>query len=263
MMHTLVQGLLFLSLIRLDAPAPVQPGDDKGAVGRAVEFQAKLAEKIDFEVDNTSSLADALDKLLDKRGMPFTVDDEAFIAAGVDKDVLKGVQADPLRMAKVSRAAVLKKLLAKVPATSPKGLATYVLRRDRIEITTREAFNKEFFSEDSTDSFSFPLPPLAYAAFDEVPLSDALKELGRTSEVAILVDGRVAAEAKTKVSADLPGVPVDTAVRLLADSAGLMSVRVDNIYYVTSLENGKKLREVEDKRRKALQDEGTVTRGRP
>ena len=43
-------------------------------------------------------------------------------------------------------------------------------------------------------------------------------------------------EAKTKVTAQLTGVPLDTAIVILADMADLKLVRLGNVYYVTSRE---------------------------
>ena len=43
------------------------------------------------------------------------------------------------------------------------------------------------------------------------------------------------------VTARLANVPVDTALRVLADMAGLKVVRMENVFYITSAENAEKL----------------------
>ena len=48
---------------------------------------------------------------------------------------------------------------------------------------------------------------------------------------------RVEEKASFKLSATLRNVPIDTAVKLLADMAGLTVVQFGNAYYVTSAEN--------------------------
>ena len=62
------------------------------------------------------------------------------------------------------------------------------------------------------------------------------------------MDVRQADKAKAAVSAALKNVPVDTAVRVLADMAELKPVRMGNLLYVTSRDNAKRLEEEEAKR---------------
>jgi hypothetical protein len=68
-------------------------------------------------------------------------------------------------------------------------------------------------------------------------LAEALQQLATTTGYSIVVDGRAADKGKTPVSATLTNVPVDTAVRVLADMADLKPVQVDNVFYVTTPEN--------------------------
>jgi hypothetical protein len=249
-----------------NAPAPQdKPG------GEALEFQKKLGERLpSYSVKAQTTLDRVLDDLLGNNGIPFTVNEEAFAAAGYDKpaDMLASTAIDPFETTNLRRATVLKRLLGKIPSTSEKGAAIFVLRRDALEITTREAYQKEFFpltqrkqfylGGDVEDNWDWSaVPPLSYASFAETPLSDALKELARDAEVQVVIDGRVAEEAKTKVTADLIGVPTETAFFVLADMAGLKLVRLENVYYVTSEKNARLLRDEESKRRLERQKEQT------
>ncbi len=91
---------------------------------------------------------------------------------------------------------------------------------------------------DAADPFADPLLPLD---FHDVPPAHALDEL-TDSSFSIVLDRRVADKAGVEVSARLANVPLDLAVDVLADTAGLKAVRMKNLLYVTSPENAAKLR---------------------
>jgi hypothetical protein len=251
MLRTSARCLLLFALAAVPAQARA-PAPDEKASGEALEYQKKLAERIpSYGVKIQTTLDRVLDDLLKSQGIPYIVNEGAFGKVQIDKpsEMLKTTQIDPFELAKATRSAVLKKALTRIPATSMKGVATYVIRRDCVEITTLEAYQSEFFPDDDPDNWLASPPPLAYAEFNETPLADALKELSHTCGANIVVDGRVATEAKTKVTADLVAVPVETAVRVLSDQAGVKLVRLDNVYYVTSKENARALQDEEDKAR--------------
>ncbi len=109
-------------------------------IGRALEFQKKLNQRIDYELPIQTKLGKALDELLNRQGIPFTVNEAAFVHAMQDKDVVKNADVDKIDPEKqITRATVLKQLLSKVPASDSKGVATYLIRPDSVEITTTEA----------------------------------------------------------------------------------------------------------------------------
>jgi hypothetical protein len=248
MLRTSVRCLLLFALTAVPAEAGA-PAPEEKASGQALEYQKKLAERIPtYGIKIQTTLDRALEDVL--HGVPYIVNELAFGKTGVDKpgDILKTTQVDPFEINNVSRATILKRLLTRVPSTAEKGVATYVIRRDSIEITTWEAYQSEFFPHEDIENWQSPLP-LVCAEFSETPLADALKEIARTGDSNILLDGRIATEAKTKITADLVAVPVETAVRLLADMAGVKLVRLGNVYYVTSKENARVLQDEEDKAR--------------
>jgi hypothetical protein len=143
-------------------------------------------------------------------------------------------------MPKVSLKTLLNKTLSKVPA--PSG-ATYIIRGDVIEITTKSALRKEFgLTKDQ------PLLPLVAAAFEKSPLEDALKELSTQSGFSIVLDSQSLDKTKSTVTAEFLSVPVDTAVRLLADMAKMKAVLVDNVLYVTTKESADQLLAEQEKR---------------
>ncbi|HXG09183.1 MAG TPA: VWA domain-containing protein [Gemmataceae bacterium] len=108
-----------------------------------IELRNKLASPVrfgGFEKDERMTLRDALDQLAELYGVTFDVNETAFRAEVPPvPEVLTTpvVDKQPLpRMFNVSLATVLRKLLARIPTTSG---ATYIIRRDTIEITTGAA----------------------------------------------------------------------------------------------------------------------------
>ncbi len=148
------------------------------------------------------------------------------------------------KMTRVRLSTVLNKILARVPSSTG---ATYVLRRDGIEITTEGAKVAEFrnasehlppgLTEDRDPNGPPPAPiPLVQAEFDKKSLDEALKELADATEHNVLLDPRAAEKAKP-VTATLINVPLDTAVDLLANMSGLQVVSRDRVLYVTTKDN--------------------------
>src|SRR5262249_2067248 len=86
---------------------------------------------------------------------------------------------------------------------------------------------------------------------DKVQLGNALKKLAKETGTSLIVDSRVAKEAEAAITLQLDDVPLETAVRLMAESAGLKPVRVGNVLFVTNKANAKEL--------KADQEQGGAT----
>jgi type II secretory pathway component HofQ len=115
----------------------------------------------------------------------------------------------------------------------------------------------EFYPNLGPDDFR---PPLVIASFKKVPLEEALEKLARTHDVNIVLDVRAGEAARAPVSADLTNVPLDTAVWLLADMAGLKSLRRENVVYVTTPANAAALQR--ERERKSLGPLGGLLPGK-
>ena len=76
----------------------------------------------------------------------------------------------------------------------------------------------------------------------KVEFTAALKLLARDTATNLILDSRAEKEAKASVSIQLEDVPLETAVRLLAEMAGLKPVRVGNVLFVTKKETANELR---------------------
>ena len=81
---------------------------------------------------------------------------------------------------------------------------------------------------------------------DGVDLAAAMKRLARESATNLILDARVTKEAKAEVSLHVDDVPLETAVHLLAEMAGLKALRVGNTLFVTKKETAAEMRQDPD-----------------
>lgn len=78
---------------------------------------------------------------------------------------------------------------------------------------------------------------------DSVPLQAALRQLARQTGTNLVLDPRLSKEGLTPVTLQLEDVPLETAVKLIAEIAGLKSARVGNVLFVTSEARAERLHE--------------------
>lgn len=111
----------------------------------------------------------------------------------------------------------------------PYGL-TFIVIGDAVIVTTDEmAMMRQLRQRVNVD-------------MDKVELATALRRMARDAGVNVILDSRIEKDALAKVSLQLEDVPLDTAVRLLAEMANLKPVRVGNVLFVTSKENANEMR---------------------
>ena len=225
--------VLALSAGAWAAPAPPgvrERGDELAdALNKTIKFSG-------FE-DPKTTLIEALDLLAKRYNLDFDVNEAAFKSDMVP-DVLKTeiAQPNPVPEMNATMGTVLKKVLARLPAESG---ATFVVRREVIEITTVAALRKEIWGEN----YHGPMLPLVRSDFEKLPLRDALRALAQQADYNVVLDSAVDDEAaKTPVTARLRNAPLDTAVRLLADMADLRAVQAANVLYVTTPDKAEALR---------------------
>jgi RNA polymerase sigma factor (sigma-70 family) len=206
------------------------PAAEPAPLSRGMELQKALSEPVAFKGfdDPKTSLIEALDNLAKLHNVTFDVNEKAFTSEQLNDVLRTPIAETPIPEMRVSLQHVLKKVLSRLPVESG---ATFVIRKDHIEITTTKAIRTELgIAEDR------PLLPLVYEEFEERPLPAALKALASASGMSVVLDGQAAPDKGAKVTADFHNVPVDTAVRVLADMAGLSMARLDNVLYVTTRE---------------------------
>ncbi len=115
----------------------------------------------------------------------------------------------------------------------PHGLS-YAILGDTVVITSDDmALNRQLKQRINVD-------------LDKVALETALKDLAKETVTNLLIDKKVAKEAKAEVSLQFEDVPYETVVRLLCEQAGLKPVRLGNVLYITSSAIAKELRSEPD-----------------
>lgn len=209
---------------KADEPAASSGGD---VATRLKNWRDQLRKPLSFEgVDNPGeTLQEALDTLGDRLKINFEINDGAF-ARDQLQDVGKTLIAEhkPIpSMRNISLASVLRMILGRVPAPSK---AVYILRADSVEITTTNALMFELgifrsgvvvSGEDAPLGRGVPEIPLVWDVFEETPISKALLRVTEQTSFSVIVDSSVKDRGKLNVTAQFNNVPVDTAVRLLAN----------------------------------------------
>jgi hypothetical protein len=218
-----VSVMLLAAGARPEAAAVAPPKEDPLAL--------KLMSPIKTPtIDNKTPLKDLLDFLHTNYKLDIDINEAAFKGDGIDNvlDMQLGDRVLP-KTENIRLERLLRRVLARIP--SPSG-ATFVLRRDGIEITTNQAIRTQIWGGHQGPYF-----PLVHAVIEKKPLDEALRDLADQAEHNIVVDARAAEKAKTAVSARFTNTPLDTAVALLADMAELKPVLQDNVIYITTLDN--------------------------
>jgi hypothetical protein len=221
------------------APRP-QPPAKGGALGTPGEqcttahVRELLNKAIQIEKDfgENVQLKDALNYVAQKSGLRLVVNQRAF----ENDQQIKEIEIQPVRLGppgSLVTASALRMILEQVNGA-------WLIRPGYLEITTFERTQPEVWHQLSLEERR--TVPTVDVKFDKRPLAEALRQTAEASGINVVLDGRVSDPTKQLVTADLQEVPVDTAVRLMADMCGLQVVGLDNVIYVTSPENAKALR---------------------
>jgi hypothetical protein len=197
----------------------------------AGEVRKKLSTPSNFGGfdDSETKLDDAFQYFRQSYGLTLEINDQAFQAEGIDNVLDRPLGKAIAKMVNVPPELALRRILARIPSTSG---ATFLVRGGTIEITTRQAASPS----------TWQVAPDVSIAFEKRPLAEALQEIADATGVNIVLDARVGELGKMLVTATMRGVGVDTVVQLLANTADLRTLPVDNVLYVTTRDNAKVLR---------------------
>jgi hypothetical protein len=227
---------------KLDADQPAKSPNPKSVMA---QIHQKLGLPIPMEAGVESDLRDVLDFLSERYGINFQVNTEAF-----KQDEMAEVEKQMVKLRKMPAArldTVLRLLLAQLNAT-------YLVRTDHIEITTLRAAANEVWGtlevevRDDVSTRKRPMMRLVHVTFEKSPLDEALRQLSESTGTSIVLDTvRVGDKSKTNFSLSLNNVPLDTAVRILANQAGLKSILVDNVICVTTEQNADTLQREQER----------------
>jgi hypothetical protein len=196
------------------APAPSAPpaSDADAALSPVEKARQGLDRPVTLKIDR-QTLAQTVAQLSAKAKVRIVLDVQAITGQLGSAPDGTPVQT-PMDLKDVKVRAALRTLLA------PYNL-TFVIVGDSVVVTTEDAAAAQQMGQHVSVNF------------DKVDLAAALKQIARETAVNIALDPRAEKEAMSKVSLQVEDVPLETAVRLLAEMAGLKPVRADNALFVT------------------------------
>src|SRR5262249_444909 len=185
--------------------APVAPTEFP-----AEKLQKSLNQPRELDVTG-EGLSQAIEKLSRQTDIPFRLDPALQTVA----TAFPGLPGVTIRAAKQKVGVVLRQELA------AHGLA-HVIVGDKVFITTAER------------APHLALRQTVSVELKAVPLARALEQLSRETAVNIVLDPQVGKGGETALTLRLADVTLEVAVRVLSASAGLHSVRLDNMLFVTT-----------------------------
>jgi hypothetical protein len=219
---------------------------DKPKLHTAQQLRTKLALPVSLDkgIDPGTPLKEALEFLGDRYDFTILVNAMAFkIPGGKDKENVLEQHVQLPRLIGVRLSTVLSMLSAQINGT-------FLVHNDHIELTTFPHTRAELWSSPIVNrGDGLIMAQMVDADFDRRPLAEGLHELADQSGINVVLDARAGEKARTEVTATLSHVPVDTAVQVLADMAGLKSLAIDNVIYVTAKANAKTLQKELEHRR--------------
>ena len=207
----LTVGLTLQPTVFASAADPASEAKDK-AVSPGERIRKVFEQKISLEVTE-QPLFLALNQLREQTKINFVLDRQTLQNMGQDPEQLPV----NLKLKDVKVSDALKAIL------KPYNLS-YVILGDAVFVSTSDmAMLRQLKQHISVD-------------LDKIELAAAPKQLEKETATNLKLDPKAVKEGKTLVTLQLDDVPLETAVRLLAEMAGLKAVRSGNVLYLTHRE---------------------------
>jgi type II secretory pathway component GspD/PulD (secretin) len=203
------------------------------SVTRARQWREKLNQTVTIEFEPNTPLREALSHVADRYKMTIYIDTETFKAEQSQPDI----ENQPVRLWRL----VDVKLLTALRAIFQQINGDFYIKDNMLTVVPRTYIETGRVLKHPVD-----------VSFNKRPLAEALTELSEISGLSVVLDPRGQADSSFAVTADFRNVPVQDAVRVLANMAGMKSVVMDNLLYVTSTSNAEQLRKEKEREREAL-----------
>jgi hypothetical protein len=196
--------------------APAIPPSDKKPESAAEKVRRTLDQIAETISITNEPLNNAIAVLHEKTNINFVLDAVTVQQMGIDPTGQQNPgQLVNVQMENVKYKTVLRSILGQYNLS-------YAVVGETVQITSEEvAMFKQMHQHVNVD-------------MDKVPLAAGLKQLAKDTATNLLLDSRIQKEAQTPVTLQLEDVPLETAVRLMAEMAALKPVRVGNVLFVTS-----------------------------
>jgi hypothetical protein len=214
---------LLLGSILVARSAPVAEGQaPKGTETTAEKIRKDLDKSVTIEITD-QPLTLAMNQLRDQTRINIVVDRLMLNQMGLDPESVP----ISVNLKDVKLRTALRTIL------TPQNLSFAVVG-DTIIVSTDEAcMHRQMRQRVNVD-------------VEKADLAGALRKLARETGTNVVIDPKSAKEATTPVTLQLDDVPLDTAVRLMTEMAGLKAVRVGNVLYVCSKAQAAELRQDPD-----------------
>src|SRR5260370_3867154 len=207
----LAVGFVLLLAACVLVAAPAGPEAPAKAAGPAENLKKQLDQNVTLEI-NDQSLSAAINQIREQTKINFVV----------DKLTIQQMGMDPEQMLVSTKLKDVKARTALRAVLSPYNLG-YAIIGDTVLVSTDDmAMYRQLHQRVNID-------------LEKVTLGAALKKLSKDTAANVLLDPRVAAkDAGAAVTLQMEDVPLETAVRLMSEMAGLKPVRVGNVLFVTT-----------------------------
>jgi hypothetical protein len=218
-------AVLVMTPVSFAAPTPAPPkGDDPDAKTEPPALKLRKAYDQTVSVDFQGlTLAAALEALREQTKVNFVLDRATASQMGVVADEMPV----SLKLTNVRLRTVLKQLLNQYNLSC-------VIDQDIVLVTSEQAaIERQVRQRVSID-------------FDKVPFQQALRQLSRETNTNLVIDPRHATKINEAITLRLDDVPLEIAVRLMSEMAGLRSVRQANVLFITTKEIAADLRREEE-----------------
>jgi hypothetical protein len=221
------------------APAR-QTIEPANVVNRVAELSRQLNSMVSLPkgIDPNTPLRDAIEFV----HQTFHVDSILVNNVAFKNDLqIDDAEQQPVRLApmkNVRLGTLIERLAAQVGGR-------YLVRADHVEIVPAQRAQAEVWgwSNQEEGAKERRRLPLVHQTLQQRPLDEALAQLAGGTGYSIVVDREHAGDrARTPVSGQLNNVPLDTAVRLLADQADLGVALLDDVLYVSSFQRARAAR---------------------
>jgi len=204
--------------VGLAAPVPAAPGKAEGPIAAA----RKALDEVSDMNYQSRTLNDVINDLKEKAKIPVILDNLIFTYGLNPNQPVVTVNLKQVKLKDGLKAAL-----------APLNLS-YGLTRDGLIISSEEGV------------IARQMRQLVSLNCDGTDFSTAIDQLASETGTNLVVDPRLGSKAKKPVTLKLEGIPLETAVRLLAELADLQAVRMNNVLFVTTPERAKILREDAD-----------------
>jgi hypothetical protein len=201
------------------AAAPGTPEVQAKEATPAEKIRKQLDQPITIEI-NDQSLNAALNLIREQTKINFVVDRFTIQQMGMDPEQM----LVNIKLKEVKARSCLRSVLG------PYNLG-YAIIGDTVLISTDDmAMHRQLRQRVSVD-------------LEKMDLAAALKKLSRDTATNVMLDTRVTGkETKAEVTLQMEDVPLETAVRLMAEMAGLKPVKVGNVLFVTTKAHANEIR---------------------